>query len=320
MVAVSQGVSNDMSKLGYPRDRSICLQSLPSISHLYGLETRSSQSSKRCSPTEMEKRGTSICFPPFLIDRKSSLKSQGRGINNDSGNSKLACTTLVQSNSRSVHNRAFTPTPISGTFGRSQGTKTSSSVQQDFKTNDLENFRKNLFEKVISNTAANLISNSRGSGTTANYQSAWKKWVSWCSEGQIDPVTCSINFMLHFLGNLFENKYEYSTLNAHRSAISAYHNLVERTGGQHISVCNLMTGVFNKNPPKPKYTFISNVEKVLKSIKTLPTNTELSGRTLLLNLTSLLFLTSAGRYHKICYLGTCYMVKTFRHTNFIFQG
>ena len=68
---------------------------------------------------------------------------------------------------------------FSRTFGRSQGTSTSSSAEQDFKTNGLENFRKNLVEKGISNTAANRISNSRRSGTTANYQSI---------ERQIDPV------------------------------------------------------------------------------------------------------------------------------------
>ena len=126
----------------------------------------------------MEKPGTSLCFFPFLTDKASSLKNQRRGINNDFGNLKLACTTLVQSNPRSVHNRACTPTPISGIFGRSQATRTSC-VEHDSKTNGLENFRKNLVEKVSSNTAANLISNSRRSDTTANYYLAWKKWVSW---------------------------------------------------------------------------------------------------------------------------------------------
>ena len=63
--------------------------------------------------------------------------------------------------------------------------------------------------------------------------------------------------MLNFLGNLFESKYQFPE-------ISDYHKIVEaKPVGQHISVCNLMTGVFNKNPPKPKYTFIWNVEKVL---------------------------------------------------------
>ena len=84
----------------------------------------------------------------------------------------------------------------------------------------------------------------------------------------------------NLLGNLFGNKYEYSTINSHRSAISAYHDLVEgKAVGHHISVCSLMTDVLKKNPPTPKHTIIWDFEKVLKHIKILPTNTELSDRT-----------------------------------------
>ena len=80
-----------------------------------------------------------------------------------------------------------------------------------------------------------------------------------------------------------------------------------------------MTGVFNKNTPKPKHSFIWDVEKVLKYIKTLPTNTEFSDRTLLLKPPNLLFLTSSGRYHKICYFDIRYMVKTFSSNKFHFS-
>ena len=83
-----------------------------------------------------------------------------------------------------------------------------------------------MVEKGISYTAANLISNFR-SGTTAT-----------------------------------QNKYEHSTIDSHMTAISAYHNLVEEPVGQGILVCNLMTDVFNKNPPNSKYIFIWDVEKV----------------------------------------------------------
>ena len=114
-------------------------------------------------------------LPPYLTDRNSSLKSQGKGISNDFGNSKLTCITLVQSNSRPVHNRASTPASISITFGRSQGTSTSPIVEKDLETNGLENFRKNLVEKGILNTTSNLISNFRRSDTLAKYQSVWKK-------------------------------------------------------------------------------------------------------------------------------------------------
>ena len=34
----------------------------------------------------------------------------------------------------------------------------------------------------ILNRAAKLISSSRRPETTTNYQSAWKKWLGWCSE------------------------------------------------------------------------------------------------------------------------------------------
>ena len=120
--------------------------------HIYVLETRSSQSGKICSLTEMKITGTSLCFSPFVTDRISSLKSQERGINNDFDNSKLACTILVQSNSRPVHNRASTPAPIFNNLVLNM---------------TLKLIRKHLVEKGISYTAANLISNFRRSGTTA---------------------------------------------------------------------------------------------------------------------------------------------------------
>ena len=82
----------------------------------------------------------------LLTDRKSSLKSQGREINNDLVTPHRPVQTW---NSRAVHNRASTPAPISETFGRSQETSTSSNIEQNCKTNGLENFRKNLVEKEL---------------------------------------------------------------------------------------------------------------------------------------------------------------------------
>ena len=70
----AQGIPHIESKLGYPKDRSICLQSLPLTSHLYGLEARSSRLRNTYCPTEMEKSRTSICLAPFLTDMKSFLR------------------------------------------------------------------------------------------------------------------------------------------------------------------------------------------------------------------------------------------------------
>ena len=70
-----------------------------------------------------------------------------------------------------------------------------------------------------------------------------------CGEQKIDPY--AVNFVLDFLAHLFEKKI--GLFNT-RSAISVYHDLVDNMPiGQHPKVCTLMTKVFNRNPPNPKY-------------------------------------------------------------------
>jgi len=86
-----------------------------------------------------------------------------------------------------------------------------------------------MAKERISKGASRLIAGVRRKGTTSNYKSSWKKWTSWCSEQQIDPVTCHLNFVLDFLAYLIELKYEYSTINCHRSAISAYYDYIDNT-------------------------------------------------------------------------------------------
>ena len=79
-------------------------------------------------------------------------------------------------------------------------------------------------------------------------------------------------------------------INTYRSALSAYHDKVDnQTVGKRPKVCNLMTVVFNRNPPKPRYVFIWDTEQVLTFIRGIPNNTELSDRNINLKLTILLF-------------------------------
>ena len=71
-----------------------------------------------------------------------------------------------------------------------------------------------------------------------------------------------------------------------------------------------MTGVFNSNPPKPRYLFIWDIEKVLTFTKRMPNNKELSDRHINLKLAIFLVFTSAGWCHEICYLNINLMVRT----------
>jgi len=70
-----------------------------------------------------------------------------------------------------------------------------------------------------------------------------------------------------------------------------------------------MTGVFNKRPPKPKYTFIWDVEVVLKYISNLKCNEQLSLKELTHKLTMLLALTAASRSSEIYLLNINFMIR-----------
>ena len=73
--------------------------------------------------------------------------------------------------------------------------------------------------------------------------------------------------MLGYLSNLFWEELEYKIINGYRSAISAYLENAEGISiGQHLEVCQLLSGVFNKRPPQTKYTVVWGISRVIDYI------------------------------------------------------
>lgn len=150
--------------------------------------------------------------------------------------------------------------PIRGT--------TSAPTKQDIKASSMEGIGEGKTSTSISETASPLIKQSKALGTRSHYKSAWNSFNSWCSERKVNPISCSLEIILNYLGSLFEKGREYCTINGHRSAISAFHQAIEGVPvGQHPSVTSLMKGVSRERPPKPKYVNIWEVEQSLRSIQ-----------------------------------------------------
>ena len=77
---------------------------------------------------------------------------------------------------------------------------------------------------------------------------------------------------LNFLTFLYEKRYEYSSVNSHRSAISAYHVHIDNNPiGKHPR----LIGIYNNRPSKSRYTFVCYIEKVLNYVSKLPDNLSL---------------------------------------------
>ena len=85
----------------------------------------------------------------------------------------------------------------------------------------------------------------------------------------------------------------------------AYHVHIDNNPNeQHHRVCILMTGIFNNRPPKPRYTFVWDIETVLNYLSKLSNNLILPIRVLSHELALLLSLMAASRVSETYYLNT----------------
>ena len=106
------------------------------------------------------------------------------------------------------------------------------------------------------NTATDLALSSWRDKSTRSYNSSFNKWARWCAERDRNPISGSISDVANFLADLFEEGYQYRSINVYRSSISTTHDKVDGYSvGQHPTVTRLMRGVFNKRPPLSKYSY-----------------------------------------------------------------
>ena len=83
--------------------------------------------------------------------------------------------------------------------------------------------RLETFSTKTSGTAQNPLTRPR------------RKWVSWCSGKQINPVQAPVEHIVNFLTEKFHEPLQFSTLNVCRSALSAHHPEIDdfRWGSTH---------------------------------------------------------------------------------------
>lgn len=156
--------------------------------------------------------------------------------------------------------------------------------------------RNTLSNQGISQESADIICKSWRKGTAKSYDSAWRRWVSWCDQRSVDPFSASLADIVQFLTDLHVEGKEYSTVNTYRSAISMSHVSVGGVVvGKHPTVCRLMQGIFNSRPPKPKYKSVWDVDVVVTYIRSMEPSEQLSIEDLSWKLVALMALTNSDR-------------------------
>ena len=270
MAVRSSSFQQNLYSMGDTGYRPICVTSVPSIGKVHELETRSQERSNRCTHSKLEEP-ISICLPSIQYDRKSSQEDQETPNIHDHNNASVDDSALVSTATGDVNQITIITPKSSESSDEPKEGDPPPSREPNSETGSLVSIGESGKPTNISTTATSLIVNARASGTRKNYQSAWGKFCSWCGERKVDPISCSLKFILDYLGALYDNNKEYSCMNTHRSAISAYHMPIEgQSVGKHPLVCSLMKGASNLRPPQPRYKHVWDVNLVIEKLKSMP--------------------------------------------------
>ena len=102
--------------------------------------------------------------------------------------------------------------------------------------------------------------------------------------------------MINFLAHLYNQGYQYRSLNSYRSAIASMHAPIDGVSiGQHPLVSRLLKGAFQSRPPLPRYTDTWDVNIVLAHLNEHEVNETMPLKQLTLRTVMLLALTCPSR-------------------------
>jgi hypothetical protein len=291
-------VPADSGPLG-ARDRPICLDMESTIEPVCQLDASAgSNGSRRFFPELDQSEG--IRISPIQYDRQMSDKDhEGRGRIN-SGGTGLASATVVAD-----HHGASLAAPPNNLSGDSIalgpiGQPPPSSGTGIPPVSRLDIVRRRFKNSGFSERVVQLLVESNREATSACYQSSWNGWLGWCAQRDQDPVSASLTVVLDFLSELHEEGKAYRSINVSRSMLSATLSKIEGYDvGKHPLVIKLMLGIFNSNPPKPRYNSFWDIGSVLSYLEGLGPDTSLSFKNLSSKLVMLLALTSLFRVSEI---------------------
>lgn len=276
-------------------DGSLCESSNQPTRGLHQLETRPGSHPHRRLYDQLGS-STGLCLPSLQSDiqdsREGNHRPNGTSISRPSVASPALVAGSVETSNISASVASEQSNPLNGPHQSEQSPSNVSSTSLGRVSHLYQRFQA---EGIPTNVADLLIAATRTS-THKTYESSWNRWCRWCSGRQIDPLSSSINDILIFLTEVFNEGLAYRSLNVIRSAISSTHPKIDGFSvGQHPYVTRLLKGVLNKRPPKPRYSHTWNVDVMIKYMISLGKNSTLALKVLSMKLLTLFALTCPER-------------------------
>ncbi|XP_071943429.1 uncharacterized protein [Antedon mediterranea] len=163
------------------------------------------------------------------------------------------------------------------------------------KTTAEEAIRAELYNKGISNTAADVILQSWRRSTWKQYNSQLTKFIDFCEIRGITWQQLKTGHVLDFLIKLKDEGLGYSTISTAKSAIVNFLKILDINMKESIELKRFMKGLFNFNPPTPKYAQIWDVRLVTDYLRRTINDDTLSLKEFTIKVALLLALLSSSR-------------------------
>ena len=177
----------------------VCNKTVNTPPPILFMEARAASRSNRCLPTGLDSHSR-LCQPPLVLN--PALPEEGsvaEGHPSDSYTS-VDNLVLVPSHSATVHRLPSPATPDTRPtppHSQHRGPKPESSNS----VGRLAQIGRSLKDRGLSEEAEDLILSAWRDSTNKNYNSAWKKWESWCLHKHINPISAPIEAVASFPGS-----------------------------------------------------------------------------------------------------------------------
>ena len=188
MEAETGSVSADNSDTGRMLSGPVCFSAQCPADAVCELEAQSECDGNRLSAAPLEQVDR-LRLPTILSDRQ--MPQGGQGISGASG-SNMEIPALVSGSAKSPNR--LPPDPPSrlrssgGPLQQSAPTGGNRPIVSSF----LETIRQRQLAVGISGETSQLLAVGWSSGTNRAHKSAWKEWDSWCTDQQVDSISCLV--------------------------------------------------------------------------------------------------------------------------------
>ena len=305
---ITQDIPENQFSAGSLVNRPVCKPSLQSTPNICQLEARPPGNGNRCIHTGLVGSSTEdLCEPSLEHDRQSPVTHmQSKHSRAHPSGSSVESSSLVPT---APTETGQSTTPRTQIIRDDTTSVSEPPPRHPTPTSRVGHIRERCQCIHLSGTATDLVLSSWREKSSKSYDSCFRKWASLCSERNRDPICGPISDVANFLAELYQNGYQYRSLNSYRSSISTTHEQVDGCPvGQHPTIVRLMKGgPFNQRPPQPKYSTMWDVSIVTRYITAMGENGSLPLKSLSLKLVMLLALTRPSRSHDLSNLDLRYM-------------